>query len=159
VSKNQVRKHPGTVEARRVLVLEGREMRFCEKCGTGAGPIHVHHIDRNPYNNRAINLMLLCARCHATEHKRDTFWNPDLAISVDDFSEESIPMAEATHDVQIKTVLKIGVFACGCCNQLTRAEQTGTEIREPDQCAHCYATGAFKLILKLSTFKDEAESI
>jgi len=31
----------------------------------------VHHIDKNPFNNKIENLMVLCQSCHIKQHKRD----------------------------------------------------------------------------------------
>ena len=42
----------------------------CTECGTTAD-LHVHHIDRNPANNAAGNLMTLCSSCHLKLHWRE----------------------------------------------------------------------------------------
>jgi len=40
----------------------------CNRCGSKRY-LKIHHIDRNPNNNAASNLELLCASCHNKEHK------------------------------------------------------------------------------------------
>lgn len=39
----------------------------CEMCGT-SDSLAVHHLDKNPANNRTENLMTLCGRCHTMLH-------------------------------------------------------------------------------------------
>jgi hypothetical protein len=65
----------------RPLIME-REKWCCATCGAPEQPIpftrkgkvsyrsnfHVHHIDENPSDNRAENLVALCGTCHATHH-------------------------------------------------------------------------------------------
>jgi 5-methylcytosine-specific restriction endonuclease McrA len=42
----------------------------CQDCGT-TERLHRHHIDHNPANNVAENVMTLCAACHRTWHWRN----------------------------------------------------------------------------------------
>lgn len=39
----------------------------CERCG-GSQRLGTHHLDGNPANNEAANLMTLCPPCHTTWH-------------------------------------------------------------------------------------------
>jgi len=41
----------------------------CFICGLASVRNHVHHIDRNPSNNNAFNLLPLCPECHKNVHK------------------------------------------------------------------------------------------
>ena len=36
----------------------------CESCGTTAGTLHRHHVDKNTLNNAPSNVMILCQTCH-----------------------------------------------------------------------------------------------
>lgn len=40
----------------------------CEICGNP--PAHVHHIDKNPYNDAEDNLLSLCTECHSLVHSK-----------------------------------------------------------------------------------------
>ena len=42
----------------------------CEKCGATKSqmPLHNHHVNENPMDNRPSNLMTLCAACHKRQH-------------------------------------------------------------------------------------------
>ena len=42
----------------------------CAECET-RDDLHVHHIDRNPANNRPKNLLTLCSSCHLKLHWRE----------------------------------------------------------------------------------------
>ena len=53
----------GYRETQRLYPLAGK---VCEYCG---GPAQVrHHIDGDPTNTDAFNIMLCCHRCHASAH-------------------------------------------------------------------------------------------
>ena len=39
----------------------------CQRCRATQG-LHIHHVDGNPANNEARNLMTLCGSCHQTWH-------------------------------------------------------------------------------------------
>lgn len=48
---------------------------LCAKCGKLGKPstnehryLHIHHRDKNPHNNEANNLEVLCTRCHIKHH-------------------------------------------------------------------------------------------
>lgn len=47
--------------------------RICDRCGIeldmNSHKTHIHHIDKDRTNNQLENLMLLCSKCHAHEHK------------------------------------------------------------------------------------------
>jgi 5-methylcytosine-specific restriction endonuclease McrA len=60
--------HPGTKDARTILRMAGRNLKTCQRCNS-TYKVAVHHRDRNPYNNRLENLDILCADCHAKEHR------------------------------------------------------------------------------------------
>lgn len=51
---------------RRVLDAVGWR---CERCGD-AGPMEIHHRDRDRTNNDPANLEALCRGCHLAEHDR-----------------------------------------------------------------------------------------
>jgi len=40
----------------------------CQTCGSTEKGLGIHHIDRNPANNSAENLLTLCASCHTRLH-------------------------------------------------------------------------------------------
>ena len=46
----------------------------CELCW-GKNNLQVHHIDKNPFNNSADNLVKLCLPCHAEAHKGEQVYN------------------------------------------------------------------------------------
>lgn len=44
----------------------------CTKCGFSDRRIlTIHHIDKNKYNNKKENLMVICPNCHSLEHVKD----------------------------------------------------------------------------------------
>lgn len=59
--------HPGTKEARMALQIASADLTTCEECGEKTRT-HIHHVDRNPFNNEIQNLRVLCERCHREEH-------------------------------------------------------------------------------------------
>lgn len=71
-------KHPNFTTGRRRIRQHLARNGFkpiCNRCGKKSKfgrKIHVHHKDRNPDNNELINVEILCAKCHAHEHKN---WN------------------------------------------------------------------------------------
>ncbi len=54
---------PGALRKRSAVFRKNK----CQMCETGEN-LQVHHIDGNPENNEASNLMTLCASCHTTWH-------------------------------------------------------------------------------------------
>lgn len=63
---------PGEIY-RRKLLASGRKV-ICEICGATEN-LHVHHKDKNHYNNDIKNLSWLCVKCHNTiahKHNRDS---------------------------------------------------------------------------------------
>jgi len=40
----------------------------CQICGRNDTKLHVHHIDKDPMNNAADNLITLCGSCHRRSH-------------------------------------------------------------------------------------------
>lgn len=67
-------------EMRRLVLA--RDQHSCVFCGETNKKLHVHHLDGNPTNNAAANLVTLCALHHKRIHAamdfgRDmTMWNP-----------------------------------------------------------------------------------
>lgn len=56
------------------LISENLKKYKCENCKKSKWmkkniPLELHHIDRNPLNNKIENLKLLCPNCHYLEHK------------------------------------------------------------------------------------------
>ncbi len=52
------------------LLRDGLKERRCERCGKGEWlgepiPIELHHINGDRFDNRLVNLQLLCPNCHA----------------------------------------------------------------------------------------------
>jgi hypothetical protein len=68
--KQKTRFHPSTENARVLLEQSGRDLNFCDSCGS-EGKVQIHHIDLNPYNNRLENLQALCKDCHMKLHGLD----------------------------------------------------------------------------------------
>jgi len=62
----------------------------CKRCGYNefAGSLHVHHMNKNRYNNNISNLIVLCANCHrALHHNR---WElEDIGIKTPDVQTSS----------------------------------------------------------------------
>ena len=154
---NFQRPHPGTHEARRTLELEGRALDKCEECGNTDPPINVHHIDGNPYNNDPLNLLVLCRNCHQNRHgPADSYgvvpwYTGTLTPNAGDEAVGIVP--ERGKKQPIKILLVVGVFRCGRCDALTRAEQSGPTFRPPMMCAHC-KFGQLDLAVELSTFRE-----
>jgi hypothetical protein len=48
----------------------------CESCGT-ADRLHIHHVDRDPWNCQPSNLMTLCEPCHKDWHARHDHFGKD----------------------------------------------------------------------------------
>ena len=65
------RPHPGTKRAREIIASVNKPVNICESCGVKGTKHHVHHKDRNPYDNDLSNLMVLCSHCHAYIHDVD----------------------------------------------------------------------------------------
>lgn len=40
----------------------------CSTCGRDSSRLSVHHVDGNPMNNSALNLLTLCGSCHRRSH-------------------------------------------------------------------------------------------
>jgi hypothetical protein len=55
---------------RNALLLRDRyKCRYCSfESKPGRGGLHIHHVDRNPRNNRTNNLETVCAMCHLILH-------------------------------------------------------------------------------------------
>lgn len=49
--------------------VHDREAYACPDCGSD-GPLEVHHLDGNPFNNDMENLLALCYTCHRDRHRR-----------------------------------------------------------------------------------------
>jgi 5-methylcytosine-specific restriction endonuclease McrA len=66
-----------TAIRRRLIYLEYN----CFECSseTGIESFHLHHIDRNPENNKHSNLSWLCPVCHYKVHKERNFSTYSIA--------------------------------------------------------------------------------
>lgn len=65
-------KYPRLFYYRRAYIMQ-RDNNFCQLCGAfpqsaNEWSYHVHHIDRNIYNNDWQNLITLCPSCHIGWH-------------------------------------------------------------------------------------------
>lgn len=151
------RPHPGTDEARRVLVREGRSLDICEACGAADVRPAVHHRNGNPYDNRIENLVVLCRACHMGEH------GPADGAGVIGWSDGAIRWDLGVHDLtdaderrEDKAILKVtlvkGAFQCRRCNEITFVEQAQGKYSEPSACPRCHAEAGLELIVNLSTF-------
>jgi len=69
IDRKKNRQQPGTKEAREILEDLGRSLTTCDDCESEDVTCHIHHKDRNPYNNDSDNLLVLCKFCHATRHQ------------------------------------------------------------------------------------------
>jgi ribosomal protein S27AE len=52
------------------LLRDGLKKRLCERCGNSEWlgepiPIELHHVNGDRFDNRLVNLQLLCPNCHA----------------------------------------------------------------------------------------------
>jgi hypothetical protein len=63
VNKRRSAKNEARKRAREIK----KSIDVCEVCG-GSGKLHVHHIDRDVFNNAHENLVKLCIQCHIEEH-------------------------------------------------------------------------------------------
>lgn len=64
-----------THDLKKRLIKEGVKEERCEECGIKEwngenAPLELHHCNENPFDNRLENLRILCANCHAVEHKK-----------------------------------------------------------------------------------------
>jgi hypothetical protein len=62
---------------REFKILRNRVIKKeCESCFRGKN-LHLHHKNRDKFDNRIGNLMTLCKDCHEKEHGRKfpSFWN------------------------------------------------------------------------------------
>ena len=62
---------PTTPEAGRYQAQHFYEAKACSECGKTGPRLHRHHRDGNPMNNAPTNIEVLCAQCHATEHRSE----------------------------------------------------------------------------------------
>lgn len=99
--------HPGTEDARKILEQTCRSLTVCEECESTIGPMIIHHVDGNPYNNDLPNLQVLCLNCHLNHHgpadtqgiqswdidipNEDSDIKADVEVEKDTFSEKPIP--------------------------------------------------------------------
>lgn len=71
----------GGNKLREKLIEAGLKKPICENCNLDRWmdnpiPLHLHHKDRNHFNNDLENLQILCPNCHALAH-RDTNRKPE----------------------------------------------------------------------------------
>ncbi len=65
-------------EILKVRLLKTRGMK-CERCDYNKYEIlHIHHKDRNRYNNDLDNLELICPNCHFEEHYLEKSWLKEI---------------------------------------------------------------------------------
>lgn len=69
---------------RKILIREGVKEEKCERCGLTKWrglpiPLELHHSDKNRYNNKLDNLMILCSNCHAQMHGYSNFSTSKIA--------------------------------------------------------------------------------
>ena len=64
------REQPHSARSFRLMKIHvlKRDISACVVCKSEKSP-HVHHIDENPMNNMASNLVVLCSSCHRSWHK------------------------------------------------------------------------------------------
>lgn len=98
------RKNVSYVEDRNLLTLHGGYMESqrkakkvaCENCGATES-LEIHHINKNPRDNRRGNLKVLCTKCHNLWHKPGTIGLfSDRVVSV------SYVGVERVYDVSMK---------------------------------------------------------
>lgn len=64
--------------ARGRKLVQAQRKAACEACG-GTTRLHIHHIDKDPWNCAPANLKTLCEPCHKAEHKyHDSYGNARL---------------------------------------------------------------------------------
>lgn len=68
--------YTGSDKLKRRLIKEGLKEAKCEKCGliNWLGKkiaFHLDHINRNHFDNRLLNLQILCPNCHAQKTTQD----------------------------------------------------------------------------------------
>lgn len=56
------------------LIRDGIKKEQCEKCHRtewegGRIPLELHHVDKNRFNNKLENLLVLCSNCHMQIHE------------------------------------------------------------------------------------------
>lgn len=64
-------KVPSTLEEAYTRARQLCRRVSCNRCGS-LERLQVHHQDRNPFNNQANNLEVLCVPCHVKEHLKPT---------------------------------------------------------------------------------------
>jgi len=45
---------------------------ICQRCGEMVESPHIHHKDRDHFNNCIENLEVLCSKCHGKEHSNES---------------------------------------------------------------------------------------
>ncbi len=74
----------------------------CEKCHEEK-KLQRHHKDKNRKNNNKKNIMLLCAQCHAKEHKHDIIINPNMTIKFKRIRSIKSSGLKHVYDIQMKS--------------------------------------------------------
>lgn len=97
----------------RSIYFEQRENRVCEKCWTDK-ELQVHHINKNHWDNRIENLMLVCCECHSGLHKWDKIyqirnWKHKPRRSIP-FREKEYISGIANTKLAVKNALKNRIF-------------------------------------------------
>lgn len=77
-----------------------KDVNYCEMCGvTGLDRYEVHHIDKNHNNYNENNLLKLCSKCHAIQHKGASVMVTQLMeiTSIEYVGEEMVYDLEVEH--------------------------------------------------------------
>lgn len=59
----------------RIILNNARKWSWCTACWT-TELLQVHHIDKDKFNNKDSNLLVLCFYCHSKEHKHMQWKKP-----------------------------------------------------------------------------------
>lgn len=52
---------------KRILIRDNHECQLCHR----KDKLHIHHKDKNRYNNKLKNLITYCVYCHESQHKNN----------------------------------------------------------------------------------------
>lgn len=66
--KTRIDETNARIKANRIVAKLGWE-RICSECESPER-VQIHHVDGNPFNNDALNLKMICLRCHTLTHHR-----------------------------------------------------------------------------------------
>ncbi|MBN2567094.1 HNH endonuclease [Candidatus Woesearchaeota archaeon] len=63
--RESTRKERIPIKSKIKKIVYRRAENSCQLCGDNQSKLHIHHIDKNPANNRVNNLIILCPNCHS----------------------------------------------------------------------------------------------